>query len=295
MTRPRIVHPVSGDPFRQGLEAAKANARPGLILVATAVAILIAYHVLPPVTGVLNRLAEWKLRYGFAYSMCSTAVFGGILPILILQLRPSRRHRLALLHLPFFALFWATKGFEVDALYRLQAIMFGEAARIGTILPKVLVDQFVYVPLWAVPTMVLAYLWRDCGYNCRTLRRRLTGRWYRMTVLPLLLSNWGVWVPTVAVIYCLRLPLQLPVQNLILCLWALLVMFLTDPSGPGRSVRGRDRSGGHSGGRPGQVNEPPGGRPAVKNAMPAENSSDSGHGDPAAGIMSPASPRSSIG
>ena len=81
MTRPRLDHPVSADPFRQGLEAAKANALPGLILVATAVAILIAYHVLPPVTGVLNRLAEWKLRWGFAYSMCSTALFGGILPI----------------------------------------------------------------------------------------------------------------------------------------------------------------------------------------------------------------------
>jgi hypothetical protein len=230
MPRPRIDHPVSSSPIRKGLEAAKANALPGLILVATAVAILIAYHVLPLVTGALNRLAEWKLRWGFGYSMCSTALFGGILPILILQLRPSPRHRQALLHLPFFALFWATKGLEVDALYRLQAMTFGEAARVGTIIPKVLVDQFVYVPLWAVPTMVLAYLWRDCGYNCRALRHRLTGRWYRMTVLPLLLSNWGVWVPTVAVIYCLKLPLQLPVQNLILCLWALLVMFLTAES-----------------------------------------------------------------
>ncbi|MDY7107501.1 MAG: hypothetical protein SYC29_02585, partial [Planctomycetota bacterium] len=122
----------------------------------------------------------------------------------------------------------ATKGIEVDALYRLQATMFGEGARIGIILPKVLIDQFVYVPLWAVPSTVIAYLWRDCGYRLPALRRHLGRRWYRRRVVPLMLSNWGVWVPTVAIIYCLKLPLQLPVQNLILCLWALLVMFLTD-------------------------------------------------------------------
>jgi hypothetical protein len=224
----RTEHPAAANPLRQGLAAAKVNALPGLALVATAVAILIAYHLLPPVTAVLDRLAAWKLRYGFGYSIISTALFGGVLPILVLQCRPTRRHRQALRHLPFFALFWATKGIEVDALYRLQAAMFGEGASLGIILPKVLIDQFVYVPLWAVPSTVVAYLWRDCGYRLHALRDQLSGRWYRRRVVPVLLSNWGVWVPTVAVIYCLKLPLQLPVQNLILCLWALLVMFLTD-------------------------------------------------------------------
>lgn len=240
MTRPRLDHPVSASPLRLGLQAAKANALPGLVLVATAVAILIAYHFLPPVTALLDRLADWKLRFGFGYSIISTALFGGVLPILVLQLRPTERHRQALRHLPFFAVFWATKGIEVDALYRLQAAMFGEAANVGTILPKVLTDQFIYVPLWAVPSTVLAYLWRDCGYRLPALRRHLTGRWYQVRVIPMLLSNWGVWVPTVAVIYCLKLPLQLPVQNLILCLWAMLVMFLTDESTTEGPLSGSD-------------------------------------------------------
>jgi hypothetical protein len=244
MVSEQVHHPGSASPFRLGLQAATANALPGLVLVATAVAILIAYHFLPPVTAVLDRLADWKLRYGFGYSIISTALFGGVLPILVLQLRPTERHRRALHHLPFFAAFWATKGIEIDALYRLQAAMFGEAANVGTILPKVLIDQFIYVPLWAVPSTVLAYLWRDCGYRLPALHRHLGSRWYQVRVIPVLLSNWGVWVPTVAVIYCLQLPLQLPVQNLILCLWAMLVMFLTDESAAARPAGGGDSAAG---------------------------------------------------
>ncbi|MDY7107663.1 MAG: hypothetical protein SYC29_03410, partial [Planctomycetota bacterium] len=108
MTSDPVEHPPIANPLRQGLAAAKTNAVPGLALVAAAVAILIAYHLLPPVTAVLDRLAAWKLRYGFGYSIISTALFGGVLPILVLQCRPTPRHRRALRHLPFFALFWAT-------------------------------------------------------------------------------------------------------------------------------------------------------------------------------------------
>ena len=51
--------------------------------------------------------------------------------------------------------------------------------------------------------------------------------WYATRCLPLLMANLGVWVPAVAVIYALPLALQLPVMNLVLCLFVLFVMILT--------------------------------------------------------------------
>jgi hypothetical protein len=41
----------------------------------------------------------------------------------------------------FYAVFWGVKGTEVDAFYRLQALMFGNGTDAGTIALKVLVDQ----------------------------------------------------------------------------------------------------------------------------------------------------------
>ena len=52
-------------------------------------------------------------------------------------------------------------------------------------------------------------------------------RWYLTRCLPLLIMNLGVWVPAVAIIYALPLALQLPMQNLVLCLFVLVVMMLT--------------------------------------------------------------------
>jgi hypothetical protein len=43
----------------------------------------------------------------------------------------------------------------------------------------------------------------------------------------MLLANWGVWIPTVAAIYALPVGLQLPMQNLALCLWSLMLAFMT--------------------------------------------------------------------
>ena len=43
-------------------------------------------------------------------------------------------------------------------------------------------------------------------------------------LLPLVVLNWMVWLPAVVVIYCLPVPLQLPIQNLVLCLFCLAML-----------------------------------------------------------------------
>ncbi len=214
-------------PWQRGLQAAKANAGPGLTLQALAVAIVVAFYTVEPFAHMLGHVADAKQRYGFAFSMISTAVFAAVVPTLVQQCRPAWRHLAPMRHLPFLLAFWAVKGAEVDLLYRLQALMFGHTAEPNVIIPKVLFDQFVYCPLIAVPGMVLVYLFKDSGYSFRRTRARLGPRWYRRRGLPLMIANWGVWIPTVICIYALPTPLQLPIQNLVLCLWSLMLLLMT--------------------------------------------------------------------
>src|SRR5690606_28764550 len=102
-----------------------------------------------------------------------------------------------------------------------------DRADLLTIAAKSFVDQFILVPLWFVPVMVLFYTWKESDFRLRDLRRRLGPHPYRDRCIPVMLSNWGVWIPAVVLIYALPLPLQLPIQNVVLCLWVLMLMFIT--------------------------------------------------------------------
>ncbi len=218
---PRRPHPV-----RQGLDAARANLLPGAVIWIIGLAILLGYYFHPPTTAALEWVADRKRDWGFAFSIVSTATFGGLLPVLIQQVAPAAGHRAPLRHLPFYLLFWAYRGFETDLFYRLQSWAFGDDLTFGTVASKVLVDQAVAVPLWFVPLMTVAYVWREARFDFAETRRRLGKRWYRERAVPVLITNTALWVPTVAMLYSLPPALQLPFQNLVLCLWVLILMFL---------------------------------------------------------------------
>lgn len=227
----KTASPVSQSPLRRGWQAARTNARPGLVILVIALGMLLGYRHWPAFHEALEHVRGWKLRFGFGFSAVSTAVFGGLLPLLFRLIPEQTRRDVPWRQLPFLMAFWALKGMEVDVLYRLQAAVFGDRAEWPVVVAKAFVDQFVYVPLWAVPTMVVAYAWKDGGYRWEPLRRVMGPGFYRNRCLPLLLANWGVWVPAVVVIYQLPLALQVPLQNLILCLFVLLVMILTKHDG----------------------------------------------------------------
>lgn len=216
-------------PWRAGVVAARANAVPGVVLSIFAVGLLLSYWYVPPVTAALEALADLKVAWGWPFVVVSTAVFGGVIPWLVQRVRPSVRALTPWSHLWFLATFWGLKGLEVDLLYRLQALWFGHGTDAATLAIKTVVDQGIYCPIWAVPSTVLAYALRDAGFSLartlRPLREHGLRGWYARTVLPVLISNAGVWVPAVLVIYCLPLALQLPVQNLVLCFWSLILAF----------------------------------------------------------------------
>lgn len=210
-----------------GLIGLKRNLLPGLILQTCALLIVLGYAFVPPFHGVLDGIGVLKARYGYAYSAISTAVFGGVIPFLVLVATKQVPKGRALGELAFYLCFWLWKGAEVDALYRLQGLVFGNAATLGTIAAKTCVDQFVYNPLWAAPTQVAFFLWKDAGFSWSGMVRRLKEETLGRRVVVILFSTWMVWVPTVTIVYSLPSALQIPLFNLGLCFWCLLLSFIS--------------------------------------------------------------------
>lgn len=221
------IRPPRETPVRAALRGARANLGPGLVLQAFAIALVAAYYGHAGARGWFDRIATLREETGVVFPMITTAVFGAIIPSLYLWSLPATRRSLSAAKVIALVVFWAAKGAEVDFLYRSLAALIGADNSIATIATKAVLDQFIYCPIWAVPSCWAMYAWVEAGLRWRPVWQDIrTAGWYGRSVLPVLISNLGVWLPAVALIYALPTGLQLPMQNLVLCFYTLLLATL---------------------------------------------------------------------
>lgn len=131
-------------------------------------------------------------------------------------------------NLLFTVPFWCAMGIAVDVLYRVQAVWFGAYATFPVVVMKVLVDQFVYNPLFAAPCTAVLYDWKNRGYGFHGLGDFFTTRYYRNVVVPTLFATWGVWIPIVSILYSLPSLLQIPLFGLALSMWVMIYTWMSE-------------------------------------------------------------------
>lgn len=213
--------------IRQTIGAALVrNLKPGLVLQAFALLILAVYFWVPASQPLFALVARWKADYGFAYSFASTAFFGGLVPFVYLWWSGAFSGRNIAWVLGFYLLFWGIKGMEVDFFYRLQAGWFGTGNDWQTLATKVAVDQFLYSALWAAPGITLLYLWMELDWSLSRWWQAMDRQFLCVKMPTVILSNWLVWIPAVSVVYAMPADLQIPLFNLVLCFWVLMLAVL---------------------------------------------------------------------
>ncbi len=213
-----IVASIAGV-FRQ-------NRVPCLVLNALVVTLVGSYYLMPSVAGVWESIGQFKLRWSYAFSLSSTIFAAVLLPTLVQGAmgtlpKEGRWKRVGLL-----ALFWGYRGMEIDLFYHFQSWLFGTGNDAGTLLTKVLVDQFVMSPLWFVPTYLIALRWVNMGGSWSRTRASLGREFWRRTLPTVLLTNWLVWIPTLALVYSLPAVLQFPLFSVVMCFFILIVTLL---------------------------------------------------------------------
>lgn len=214
--------------IREAIFAAlKKNIKPGLVLQAFALVVLLIYFFVPASKPVFVWLGALKTQYGYLYSFVATALFGGLIPFLYLWLTNSFGNKSVLRLLVFYLLFWGIKGMEVDLFYRFQSAWFGDGNSWQTILTKMATDQFIYTAFWSVPGITIIYLLVESDWNFSRWRAALNKEFFCVKIPTVVLSNWLVWIPAVCVVYAMPAELQIPLFNLVLCFWVLLVAVLS--------------------------------------------------------------------
>ena len=214
--------------WKAGLEAARANLVPGLLIQSAMLIVLFAYYYWGSARAFFNTVAGWKQEYGYGFAVLVTAFAGAILPeifrVAFFQRGSFRRQNL--LNLLFGILLWGIMGACVDAFYRGQTAWFGSGVTALVLVKKVAVDQFIYTPLFGTPAVVWAFEWKKRHFSFRETGSLFAPSFLKLTVLPAQIASWAVWIPAVSVIYSLPPPLQIPVFALAECFWSLLITYM---------------------------------------------------------------------
>ena len=213
-----------------GWDAARANAKPALIIQAIMLALAIAFYTNANVSEALRRLAEFKREQGLIFIIVASVLAGALVPeiFLILFFQKGRPQKGNLRNLAFTIPVWGFDGSLVDLLYRSEAHWLGDVATAPVVLGKILIDQFGYNVLFAAPFGVLTYEWKNSGISVQPLRDLFTWPHYRDKIFPTLVATWAVWIPLMAIIYSLPLALQFPMFGLALSFWVLLLTYMTN-------------------------------------------------------------------
>eukprot|EP01089_Gocevia_fonbrunei_P007393 TRINITY_DN1849_c0_g1_i2.p1 TRINITY_DN1849_c0_g1~~TRINITY_DN1849_c0_g1_i2.p1 ORF type:complete len:347 (+),score=51.67 TRINITY_DN1849_c0_g1_i2:123-1043(+) len=217
----------------------KKNVVPGIVIVIFATIIVFGYYFNENVQDTLDKVARFKQKTGYVYSFFSTAFFGGLIPWIVITFKSRREDpnvsitswltKREIQVCLFYVIWLGLRGIEVDFLYRLQAEVWGHDNSITTIIPKVIIDQFVYNPFWGAPLNTIAFLWKDRYFSFEEVKKEMQNFKYFVTfrVASVLVTVWVIWIPVVCLVYALPSALQLPLQNLVLCFYVLLLTFVT--------------------------------------------------------------------
>ena len=212
--------------WNNSLAGLKANVIPGIVLQTIGLSVVLIYYFVDSARGVFIAIADLKLAYGYLYSAVATGIFGGLIPFAYLYSAKKVPPGGVRSWLIFFVLYWMWRGVEVDAFYRLQDWMFGSALDWKTVLTKVSVDQFLYCPFLSAPVTTISFGWKNGGFSWGALRKQFNRRLFTREIPSVLLAVWIVWIPATSIIYSLPLLLQIPLFNLVLCFFVLLISVL---------------------------------------------------------------------
>jgi len=207
--------------------AAKQNMIPGLFLQFLAIVLLVTYYNIDTVKSFWDKIAMIKSENDYLFSALSTSFFGGLLPLLIMRFRGAKFKIGFGNELVFMLLFWAYKGMEVNLLYQYQSVWYGSGNDAITLVKKVCTDMFIYNPFWAVPTQVLPYLWKDKRFSFAKTYEAIDKKLFTLQMPSILFATWIVWIPTVTIVYSFPSALQIPLFNIVLCFWVLILSFLS--------------------------------------------------------------------
>lgn len=202
-------------------------------LLAAMAVLVVVYYTWPPGAAILSWYAAWQHAGGVVRAGLAGGFAGGVLSELSLVFLRDRG-RFSVTHFENMAFRFAVfflSGMIVTVFYDYQAAWFGEGTSWRILLPKVLVDQFIFSVFFSTPYQTTTFRWQALRYSVPRLWSELNSAFVIERMLPVLVTNWMFWIPGVTLVYSMPLLLQMPMSIFATAMWSLLLAGLATPAG----------------------------------------------------------------
>ena len=195
------------------------------VLLAAMSVLVAGYYFWPAGAAALSWYAAWQHAGGILRIGLVAGFAGGILSELsvIYLCDGGRWNRTHVENMIFRFVVFFLGGIIVYEFYEWQAFWFGDGLTWRVILPKVLVDQFIFSVLWSTAYQTLTFRWQTLRYSGSRLWNELDGNFVVERMLPVLVTNWMFWIPGVTLVYSMPLILQMPLNIFATAIWSLLL------------------------------------------------------------------------
>lgn len=211
--------------FSKGLQAARTNILPGLLLQAVMVCFIALYLFHNGTREFLARVGTVRSQMGYVFAVVSYIFSGALLPeVMRVVFFQKGRFRLPnLWSVVSMAPLWALLGLIVDFFYRIQGGWFGVGNTWDVVFMKVAVDQLFFSPLVVNPLVVAYLAWQKERFRTSAVEAIFSWDFINEKMIPTQIAVWCVWLPGVSLVYSMPPLLQLPVAVLIQCFWVLIL------------------------------------------------------------------------
>jgi len=213
---------VAENPFKVGLSAVRANVVPMVVLWCVAVATIAGYLSSPSFAALFEPLARWQTESGWLAAFLNRVILCGVVPGLFMACVPSIRPPRLWLVVTVYSLWGGAWGVLCDAFFALQAHVFGHGHDMLTLAAKTAVDQLLWNVVICTPVNALFFPWVANDFH---RGERLSLREFLLCrCLPMLVSNWIVFIPVTIVVYAFPKPLQVQLTGLVGSFWMLVAL-----------------------------------------------------------------------
>jgi len=209
-----------------GLQAFGHHWLPFVILELSALLLVVGYFKVPAIASACGYISELKQNGGLLFVIIATPLAGAILPEIVKRLVVRKGEKTPLRDVLITAGFFAGCGVIVDLQYRLFTLTMGSGTDWGTVITKMVVDQFITTPAYGVPYWVIVYSWKRHHFRILPVLKMISLRWYITEAFPLLVSSWLFWIPMVLMIYSLPANLQFSLFSLAMAAYSLIMVFV---------------------------------------------------------------------
>jgi hypothetical protein len=199
-----------------------------LALEAAMATVVAVYYLWPAGSALLASYGKWQhANGGLGNGICLAIAAGGLSELSLVCFQQKGRWTWANAEsLGFKMIIFFIAGVIVYYFYRQQAVWWGTGTSFSVILSKVLVDQFGYSVIFSAPYYAILTRWYALRYSGAQLWKELKGDFLTDRVLPVLVTNWIYWIPTVSFVYAMPTNLQPPLAAFATAIWGLLVAAL---------------------------------------------------------------------